>query len=117
MNRGDIIFVNLPIPSGTGHEQTGSRPALIVHDNATNNILPVVMIIPFTTQLHALRYPHAIQIEPSQENGLDQTSVLMVFQLRAIDQQRLGNKIGCLEAELLTRVDVEIRSLLGLFLS
>lgn len=118
MNRGDIILVDLPIsPGGTGREQMGLRPALIVHDNATNDILPVVMIIPFTTQLNALRYPHTIRVEPSQENGLSQISVLMVFQLRAIDRLRLRNKIGRLEAELLTRADVEIRNLLGLSLS
>jgi mRNA-degrading endonuclease toxin of MazEF toxin-antitoxin module len=65
MNRGDIILVDLPIsPGGTGREQMGLRPALIVHDNATNDILPVVMIIPFTTQLNALRYPHTIRVEP-----------------------------------------------------
>jgi len=117
MNRGDIILVNLPISSGAGREQMGLRPALIVHDYATSDILPVIMIIPFTTQLNALRYPYTIQIEPSQENGLDQTSILMVFQLRAIDRQRLRNKIGCLEGDLLARVDVEIRNLLGLSLS
>jgi len=118
MNRGDIIFVDLPFsPGGMGREQMGLRPALIVHDNATNDIMPVVMVIPFTTQLNALRYPHTIRVEPSRGNGLSQISVLMVFQLRAIDRLRLRNKIGCLEEDLLTRVDIEIRNLLGLSLS
>jgi len=118
MNRGDIIFVYLPIsPGGAGREQMGLRPALIVHDNATNNILPVVMIIPFTTQLNALRYPHTIRVEPSQENGLSQISALLVFQLRAIDRLRLRNIIGRLEEDLLAKVDIEIRNLLGLSFS
>jgi len=118
MNRGDIVFVDLPIsPGAAGREQMGLRPALIVHDDATISILPVVIIIPFTTQLNALRYPHTIRVEPSQQNGLSQSSVLMVFQLRAIDRLRLRNKIGYLERDLLIRVDIEIRNLLGLSVS
>lgn len=116
MNRGDIMLVNLPTPpGGTGHEQIGPRPALIVHNDVTNKILPVIVIIPFTTQLGALRFPHAIRVEPSEENGLSQTSVLMVFQLRAIDKQRLLYKIGRLEEDILKKADAEIRLMLGLF--
>jgi mRNA interferase MazF len=117
MNRGDIMLVSLPPPPGGGHEQGGQRPALVVHDNSTSNILPVIIIIPFTTQLEALRFPHAIRVEPSEENGLTQISVLMVFQLRAIDKKRLLCKIGRLEKDILETVDAEIRQMLGLSLS
>lgn len=115
MNRGDIMLVDLPTPpGGMGREEIGQRPALIVHDDATSNILPVIIVIPFTTHLGALRFPHTIQVEPSDENGLTQVSVLMVFQLRAIDRKRLLYKIGRLEGDLLKRVDAEIRCMLGL---
>lgn len=114
MNRGDIMFVSLPTPRGTGHEQVGQRPALIVHNDSTHSNLPVISIIPFTTQLEALRFPHAIRVEPSDENGLSQLSVLMVFQLRAIDKQRLLYKIGRLEEDILKSVDTEIRLMLNL---
>lgn len=117
MNRGDIMFVSLPPPPGGGREQVGQRPALVVHDDSTCNILPVIIIIPFTTQLEALRFPHAIRVEPSGENGLTQISVLMVFQLRAIDKKRLLYKIGRLEEDILKKVDAEIRLMLGLSLS
>ena len=118
MNRGDIMFVSLPSsPGGTGREQIGQRPALVVHDDSTSSVLPVIIIIPFTTQLEALRFPHAIRVEPSNENGLSQISVLMVFQLRAIDKQRLLYKIGRLEEDILRKVDAEIRLILGLSLA
>jgi mRNA-degrading endonuclease toxin of MazEF toxin-antitoxin module len=41
----------------------------------------------------------------------------MVFQLRAIDKQRLLHKIGRLEEDKLKKVDAEIRLMLGLSLS
>jgi mRNA-degrading endonuclease toxin of MazEF toxin-antitoxin module len=60
MARGDIVLVNLPETVVAGREQTGSRPALVVHDDATEDILSVIMIVPFTSNLTAQRFPHTV---------------------------------------------------------
>ena len=115
MARGDVVLVNLPQPAGVaGHEQVGRRPALVVHDDATSPTLSVIMIIPFTSKLSAERFPHTILVNPSAENGLDVPSVLLVFQLRAIDRSRIGRTIGRLEPELMDQVNAEMRGMLGL---
>lgn len=115
MTRGDIVLVNLPQSAdGAGHEQVGRRPALIIHDDATINTLSVVMIVPFTSNLKAQRFPHTILIPPSKDNGLTVPSVLLVFQLRAIDGQRVAGKLGHLEDKLMTKVNQKIKKLLGL---
>jgi mRNA interferase MazF len=115
MTRGDIVLVNLPQTSdGAGHEQAGTRPALIVHEDATSDTLSVVMIVPFTSNLKAQRFPHIILIQPTKENGLTVPSVLLIFQLRAIDKHRVGRKIGHLEEELMGKANQEIKELLGL---
>jgi len=115
MKRGDIVLVNLPqAADSAGHEQVGTRPALIVHDDATSDTLSVVMIVPFTSNLKAQRFPHTILVKPSKENGLSMPSVLLVFQLRAIDKQRVTKKIGHLEDKLMGQVNQEIKDLLGL---
>lgn len=116
MKRGDIVLVNLPqtAEDSAGHEQVGTRPALVVHDDATNDTLSVIMIVPFTSNLKAQKFPHTILVEPSRENGLSMKSVLLVFQLRAIDRQRITKKIGQLEKELIEKVNQEIKQLLGL---
>jgi mRNA interferase MazF len=116
MKRGDIVLVNLPqtAEDSAGHEQVGTRPALIVHDDATNDTLSVIMIVPFTSNLKAKKFPHTIIVEPSEENGLSMQSVLLVFQLRAIDRQRITKKIGHLEKELIEKVNKEMKDLLGL---
>ena len=115
MRRGDIVLVNLPqTADGAGHEQIGTRPALIVHDDVTSNTLSVVMIVPFTSNLKAQRFPHTVLVQPTKENGLTVTSVLLVFQLRAIDKQMVTRKIGHLEDDLMGKVDKEMKDLLGL---
>jgi mRNA interferase MazF len=115
MDRGDIVLVDLPRPAGAGgHEQVGKRPALIVHDDATSRTLSVIMIIPFTGKLSAQRFPHTILVQPSSTNGLSCQSVLLVFQLRAIDRQRIQGTIGHLDPQIMQSVDEEMKRLLGL---
>ena len=115
MRRGDIVLVELPSPaSGAGHEQVGLRPALVVQNDDSGQTLSVIMIVPFTSNLKAQRFPRTLLIQPSRENGLTVSSVLLVFQLRAIDKQRIRKKIGQLETDLLEKVGDEMRILLGL---
>jgi mRNA interferase MazF len=72
------------------------------------------MIVPFTSNLKAGRFPHIIPIQPTKENGLSVPSLLLVFQLRAIDRQRVSKKIGQLEDQLMEKVNQEMKELLGL---
>lgn len=115
MARGDILRVDLPAPADSaGREQIGNRPAIVVQTDVTTAQLPTVMIVPFTSNLAATRFPHTLCVDPSAQNGLTRRSVLLVFQLRALDKRRLGNKIGHLEEYYLQQLEAEIRRLLNL---
>ena len=115
MARGDVVIINLPAPSGpAGHEQAGSRPAIVVQADISDSSLPTTMIVPMTTNLSATRFPHTISVDPSPQNGLSRPSILLVFQLRAIDKSRLGNKIGRLEQIYLQQLEAEMHHILGL---
>jgi len=115
MARGDILTVDLPNSIGRpGHEQVGPRPAIVVQTDMVDATLPTTMIIPMTSNLGALRYPHTFRIDPSLNNHLTLPSVLMVFQLRAIDKMRLGNRIGRLDQRHVQQLETEIRNLLSL---
>jgi mRNA interferase MazF len=115
VSRGDIVYIELPPPpGGAGHEQSGSRPALVVHNDATSSSLSVIMVVPLTSKLRAHGYPHTILVDPTPQNGLTCQSVLLVFQLRAVDKRRVRNIIGRLDAALLTQVEDEMRLLLSL---
>lgn len=115
MARGDLWTVDLPAPAGrAGHEQVGYRPAVVVQTDVTDASLPTTMVVPFTSNLNALRFPHTFRVDPSPQNGLTRPSVLLVFQLRAIDKRRLGNRIGRLEQRDLQHLEAEIQRLLSL---
>lgn len=104
MSRGDVLLVSLP--QSDQREEKGTRPAIAIQTDV--EISPMLMIVPITSSLKALRFPFTVRIEPSIVNGLSAISVAMVFQLRAIDPKRIIRKIGTLETTYLKQIDVEI---------
>ena len=57
---------------------------------------------------------HTLRIAPSRENGLDASTIALVFHIRAIDKQRLKLKIGNVEKSLLVKVNQQLKKLLAL---
>lgn len=108
MARGDVLLTRLP--ASDGREQSGRRPAIAVQTDVAGE--PMLMVAPVTSNLSALRFRFAVKIKPSTENGLELPSVIMVFQMRAIDKARIMRKIGQLAPEDLAKVDAEIWQML-----
>ncbi|MDQ3321507.1 MAG: type II toxin-antitoxin system PemK/MazF family toxin [Acidobacteriota bacterium] len=95
------------MPTSDGREQSGKRPAVAVQTDVAG--VPMLMIAPVTSNLNALRFAFSVQIEPTQENDLTQTSAVMIFQMRAIDKNRIVKKIGKLSDNDLEKVAAEIQ--------
>lgn len=110
MARGDVLLISLP--NSDGREQSGRRPAAAVQTDVAG--APMLMIAPITSNLNAARFSFSVSIEPTPENGLTQKSVVMIFQMRAIDKNRIVKKLGCLSAEDIEKIDVEIWRMLKL---
>ena len=102
--RGDVLLIALP--ESDKREEKGKRPAIAVQTEVVAS--PMLMIVPVTSSLGALRFPFTVRIDPSVLNGLTSSSVAMVFQMRAIDRRRVIRKIGELEPEYIAQIDVEI---------
>ena len=105
MKRGEVWLVQLG--ETFGHEQRGLRPAIILTDTLTS----LVLIIPLTTNLKALRFPCTIQIEPTKRNGLETGSVALIFHLRSIDKRRLIRAVGIIEKPVLQKIMRVIKQL------
>ncbi|MEK6286120.1 MAG: type II toxin-antitoxin system PemK/MazF family toxin [Acidobacteriota bacterium] len=88
MEIGDVYTVG--IPPSNGHEQAGARPAIIAQAPKFGDQLPTVLIVPLTSRLTAQTFPGTFLIQPDSDNNLNTTSVALVFQLRAIDSDGLG---------------------------
>jgi mRNA interferase MazF len=113
MARGDIAYIDLPLVAGS-HVQGGRRPAVLVIADKALQGNQMRMVVPFTTNLAATRYPFTFQIEPSPQNGLSSPSIALVFQLCAVDRTRVDSVIGHLEDDYLAKIDDMIRQMLGL---
>jgi len=108
MNNGEIWFVELP--KSNGHEQSGLRPVIVINEVDAG----MVLIIPFTSNIQALRYTSTIQVKPTKTNGLKENSIALIFQLRAIDKKRLLEKVGTLEKEHQDQVNKVLKKILAL---
>lgn len=104
MPRGDVLIIELP--SSELREQSGRRPAVAVQTDLVGE--PMLMVAPITSNLAALRFAFSVRVEPTPENGLTVPSVVMVFQIRAIDKQRIGRKIGQMSKADMSCIDAEI---------
>lgn len=110
MDVGDIYSVE--IPHSGGHEQAGTRPAIIVQAPQFQNQLPTILIVPLTSQLAAQTFPGTFIIHPDSLNGLALTSVALVFQLRAIDKRKIKKRIGRLSESHLAQLREFVKALL-----
>ena len=114
MQRGDIVLVDLPVPTGPpGNEQFGSRPAVILQDNSVN--LQSVVLVPLTSNLTAIRFAGTVRINRSQSNSLNSDSIALTGQIRAIDKHRVRREIiGTIDAGDLAAIELAVRKLLCL---
>ena len=106
MRKGELW--NVEIPAANGHEQSGSRPAIVLSEGEAG----IAVIVPLTSKLQSLKYRYTVEVIASKQNGLKVTSVALVFQLRAIDGKRLKEKIGVLESKTMKEIEEQIRLLL-----
>ncbi len=111
IKRGDIFYADLsPV---VGSEQGGVRPVLIVQNDVGNKYSPTVIAAAITSKLGKNKLPTHIDVYADRV-GLQKDSVILLEQIRTIDKQRLGEKMGHLDAELMNAVDDAISISFGL---
>jgi mRNA interferase MazF len=81
LKRGEIWWADLG--PYRPREQTGRRPVIIWQSDALTRALQSVLVVPVTTNLDRARLAGTAMIEAS-EDGLNQTSVALAFQMRAV---------------------------------
>ena len=82
-----------------GSEQGRTRPVLILSSTALNQILPVVNVLPITSRKSNRRvYPNEALL-PINVGGLTSESIVLCYQIRTLDKQRLTKRLGKIEDE------------------
>jgi len=83
-----------------GSEQAGKRPVVVVSDEAFNQSLPVVTILPITSYKEGRKiYPAEVFLS-IDDSGLIKESIIMAHQIRTISKKRLSFLCGEINDEL-----------------
>jgi mRNA interferase MazF len=92
--RGDIYWADLnPV---RGREQAGIRPVLILSHDLFNSKSETVIAMAITSQPQRAGFPLTLALPAGI---LHKPSWVKISQVRTISAERLGKKIGALEAE------------------
>ncbi len=107
MKRGEIWTM----AGGSGYANK-PRPVVIIQDNAFDATASIIVCLVTSEAIEApiLRLP----VEPTSDNGLHQTSDLMVDKVVTIPRGRLGQRIGQLGDDDLLRLNRSLLVFLGL---
>lgn len=95
MKKWGIYRANLdPI---IGSEQGKSRPVLVISENEINGLLNVVNVLPITTRKSdRIIYPNETALAANSV-GLMKESIVLCYQIRTLDKQRLTKQYGKIE--------------------
>ena len=102
IKRGDIYYADLrPV---IGSEQGGVRPVLIIQNDTGNKHSPTVICAAITSRMNKAKLPTHVEISASRY-ALVKDSVILLEQVRTIDNKRLREKVCHLDCEILQKVD------------
>jgi mRNA interferase MazF len=98
-----------------GSEQQGRRPVLVISDETTNSVMPVVTILPVTSLKKGRRvYPNEALLKQGVA-GLESDSIVLAHQIRTISKQCLMTCLGeVLNANIQSQINDAMRVHLNL---
>ena len=111
VHRGEIYYADLsPV---VGSEQGGLRPVLIVQNDVGNKYSPTVIAAAITSRLEKSRMPTHIRVVGGS-CGLSKDSIVLLEQIRTLDERRLKERMGELDTVSMTAVNNALSVSFGL---
>jgi mRNA interferase MazF len=115
MQRGDVRMVELD--PARGAEANKRRPAVIVSNDVANQTAVrlgrgVLTVVPITSNVERV-YPFQVLL-PAGIGGLPLDSKVQAEQVRSLDAERVGERLGRLTDQLMASVDDALRVHLAL---
>lgn len=106
IKRGEIHLASLD-PT-LGREIAKTRPVVIISNNISNQYSGTITILPVTSQNIGKIYPFEVKLKKGTAN-LPKNSKVKTDQIRSIDKRRIVKRIGMLDAEVVTRIEVALK--------
>jgi mRNA-degrading endonuclease toxin of MazEF toxin-antitoxin module len=115
MNRGDVILVRFPHPSGVRGKK---RPAVVVQADAYAGTVSTVVVAEVTRNLALAHDPACLLIDLStpegKATGLIQDSVVSCLLLATVDAKTVANVLGTLSPTMKQKLDGCLKAALEL---
>jgi mRNA interferase MazF len=115
MNRGDVILVRFPHPSGVRGKK---RPAVVVQADAYAGTVSTLVVAEVTKNLAMAGAPACLLIDVStpegQATGLIHNSVVSCLLLATVDADTVAKVLGTLSPTLKQKLDSCLKAALGL---
>jgi mRNA-degrading endonuclease toxin of MazEF toxin-antitoxin module len=115
MNRGDVILVRFPHPSGLRGKK---RPAVVVQSDVYLRAVRTLVVAEVTKNVTMAADPACLFIDlntpEGQATGLLRDSVVSCLILATIDADRVDSVIGSLSPNLCDRLDLCLKAVLAL---
>ena len=110
--RGDIYLANLNPFKGS--EQGGTRPVLLLQNNAGNHFSTTLIVAPLTSKLKKDKLPTHYVVSAGKKLQLNDESMVELEQIKTIDKLRILFYIGKVEAGDMKNVDEILKVSLGI---
>lgn len=115
MNRGDVLLVRFPHPSGGRGKK---RPVVVVQADAYNKTLRTLVVAEVTTNLDMVSDPACLFIDAStsegQATGVVHDSVVSCLLMATIKADLVDQVIGVLSGTLKQKLNACLMAALGL---
>ncbi len=111
VRRGEVYLVNLDPTLGAEIRKT--RPAVVVQNDLANRRSPITIVAAVSSQFEERLYPTEVFVR-APEGGLTADSVVLLNQIRSVDEGRLVRRRGVLKAETMREIDAALLLSLGL---
>lgn len=108
--RGAVVWVDFS--TAAGHEQRGTRPALVVSSPGyLDSVRDLVIVVPITSVDRG--WPHHVPVR-GEQTRLPRASFAMTEQPRTISVARISRRSGVADRQTLAEIDQWLRDFIGL---
>lgn len=109
IKRGKVFYADLD--GVIGSEQKGRRPVVVIQNDIGNAYSPTVVVVPATSKAkHAL----PTHVPVCKRDKLDDKTIFLCEQVRAIDKSRIGDFICCLTEETMKKIEDSLKVSFGM---
>ena len=105
VKRGDVYLVHLG--QGSGSEQAGTRPAVVIQNNIGNRYSSTTIVAAITSYKEREFMPTHVIVKPPFLNG---PSIILLEQIFTLSKTKLVKYLGHFNNETMRQVDTAIRA-------